>query len=161
MQVDDAVAMLADDDIEVERSLVDEAGADAGTVLEQTPGAGTEADLVTLSVASGKVLLAEEDVVGEPVEVATADLTEMGLEVTVDRRATSEAEPGTVTAVDRSGRVAVGSTVQLTVATAPPVVAPVVTAPSAGSSAGSSAPKASSGSGKGPSKAKGGKGRKK
>lgn len=95
---------------------VDEPG-EKGEVLAQSPRAGAElADrgVVTLEVASGQVAV-PDDLVGEPVDDATAALEELGFEVATTQVASSEAV-GTVLAVSPTGTQDAGATITLSVA---------------------------------------------
>lgn len=80
---------------------------------------------------------------------AKARLTELGLEVT-RTDAESDVSAGTVIAVDPTGRIRVGRTVELTVSSGPAAVAPATSAPSKGKAPKSKAPaKSQKGKGKG------------
>lgn len=123
-------ASAAGDDVRAaglraEAVAVDVAGFAAGTVVEQSPAAETSATddtTVRLRVASGRVRLAARDVLGRPYVEASGVLEALGFAV---ERAdvVDAAAAGTVVALDRSGRLAGGSTVVLSVGVAPAVPA--------------------------------------
>ncbi len=102
----------------VEVREVNVANAKAGEVVGQTPKAGTEADkasVVTLSVATGRVRIPVDDLVGATYDDAVAALDKLGLKA-VARFAPSDKPAGTVIAVDPTSTAKIGSTVTLTVA---------------------------------------------
>ncbi len=102
----------------VEVREVNVANAKAGEVVGQTPEAGTEADkasVVTLSVATGRVRIPVDDLVGATYDDAVAALDKLGLKA-VARFASSDDAAGTVIAVDPTSTAKIGSTVTLTVA---------------------------------------------
>ncbi|MGJ9422687.1 protein kinase domain-containing protein [Aeromicrobium sp. CF3.5] len=125
MSVDEAEAALRDAGMTARLESVDAAGVDAGDVVEQDPaGSATEPEdaLVTLQVASGEVVVSADDLIGLSYAEAAALLEDLGLSAArTDVQRTTGA--GQVVALDRAGRLAVGSTVTLAVAVAPPVVA--------------------------------------
>ena len=95
-----------------------------GTVLRQSPSAGAyagdEPPTVALRVASGWVDLDSDDLVGTTYAATARTIRRLGLTPTRIGQP-SPAAAGTVLAVDRTGRVRVGSSVTLTVATPVPV----------------------------------------
>jgi serine/threonine-protein kinase len=97
------------------------AGKDAGVVLQQSalPGAEVvEGSTITLTVASGRVSLPIDDLLGVSYDRAVGTLKALGLEpVRMDQVSSSSA--GTVIAVKPDDTAANGSTIDLMVATAP------------------------------------------
>lgn len=77
------------------------------------------------------------DLVGRPAGEVEAELVALGLGVARAEQPTAGTAPGLVTAVTPAGRLAVGTLVTLTVATAPPAPAPTAADPAPTSSAGS------------------------
>jgi hypothetical protein len=168
MDVADASSAIRGAGMTAVRSSVDAAGTPEGQVVEQSPAAGRPEATdgrVTVSVASGRVLLPTDDLIGQTYAAASAALTELGLEV---RRTdvTQAADVGRVVALDRAGRVRDGSRVTLTVAVAPAATAPTTSAApvGTGTSTGGGTPKgagaakgngAGNGNGKGAPKGKG------
>ncbi|MBC7631066.1 protein kinase [Aeromicrobium sp.] len=156
MDAADAARTLRDADFTVEKRSVDVADADPNQVTKQSPAKGSDAPtnkVVTISVASGKVRVAADDVIGMSYSKASAAMERLGLVVKRDTVAQS-AGVGTVVGVDRSGRLSSGSTITLAVAVAPTVAAPV--APQSGVVGGDSGGgdgKVKGGGGKGKSKA--------
>lgn len=105
---------------EVRTTSVDDPEATKGDVVSQSPEAGelfVEDGVITLEVASGKVAV-PDDLVGEPVEDATATLEELGFAVETSEQV-SDQSAGTVLSVDPAGRQDVGTTIGLVVAVAP------------------------------------------
>lgn len=105
---------------EVRTTSVDDPEATKGDVVSQSPEAGdllVEDGVITLEVASGKVTV-PDDLVGAPVEDATATLEELGFAVETSEQASDQAA-GTVLSVDPTGRQEVGTTIALVVAVAP------------------------------------------
>jgi beta-lactam-binding protein with PASTA domain len=84
------------------------------------------ASTVELVVASGKVGVSAEQIVGAPYSEAAATLEKLGL-VVARTDVPSSGDPGVVLAVDRSGRLPEGSTVTLGVAV--PMPTPVASVP--------------------------------
>jgi hypothetical protein len=166
MDVADASSAIRGAGMTAVRSSVDAAGTPEGQVVEQSPAAGRPEATdgrVTVSVASGRVLLPTDELIGQPYAAAAAALTELGLEV---RRTdvTQAADVGRVVALDRAGRVRDGSRVTLTVAVAPAATAPTTSSEpvGTGTSTGGSAAKGGgaakgngAGNGKGATKGKG------
>lgn len=169
VSVADATAEVRDAGLSPRTRLVDVAGHAEGQVVKQTPEAGATAeedDRVDLLVASGKVRVAAKDVIGRPYDRAAAALERLGLVVRRDE-VTRSTDLGDVVALDKSGRLASGDTVTLSVAVAPPVS--VATGGGAASTGGSKAapakkskggnngsgPGANSGKAKGKGKGKG------
>ncbi|MEH3034081.1 MAG: PASTA domain-containing protein [Aeromicrobium erythreum] len=120
-----AQARLDADDLEHREKTVDDPKAKAGTVVAQTPKAGSSAndEEVVLSIASGKMDVPASQLRGMTVAEARERLEELGFAVTTTEVVSSETA-GTVIAVDPSGRLPIGSTVKLTVAKAAPVQQP-------------------------------------
>ena len=116
-----ATRQLDDRGLHVRTRYVDDPGSSRGSVLGQDPAAGARAvdgATVTLTVASGRVELGAERVVGESYRTAVRDLVALGLQpVRVTR--TQQRHAGEVVAVGPTGRLPVGSTVTLTVAVPP------------------------------------------
>lgn len=113
-----ATATLKADGLAVEVRKVDVAHAKAGEVVGQDPKAGTKVEqdsAVTLSVATGRVRIPVDELVGASYDDATAVLDKLGLKAT-PLYAPSDKPAGTVTAVDPTKTAKVGSTVTLTVA---------------------------------------------
>jgi hypothetical protein len=138
MDVADASSEIRGAGMTAVRTSVDAAGTPEGQVVEQSPAAGRPEATdgrVTVSVASGRVLLPTDELIGQTYAAASAALAELGLEV---RRAdvTQAANAGRVVALDRAGRVRDGSRITLSVAVAPASTAP--TTPSAPTGSGSS-----------------------
>jgi beta-lactam-binding protein with PASTA domain len=138
MDVADASSEIRGAGMTAVRTSVDAAGTPEGQVVEQSPAAGRPEATdgrVTVSVASGRVLLPTGELIGQTYAAASAALAELGLEV---RRAdvTQAANAGRVVALDRAGRVRDGSRITLSVAVAPASTAP--TTPSAPTGSGSS-----------------------
>ena len=92
-----------------------------GRVVETVPETGDQVELgstVTLVLSSGPEQVTVPDVVGDPLDDATAELERAGLSVSVSRQETADAEPDTVLSQNPAGNAEVdeGSTVTLTVA---------------------------------------------
>lgn len=117
---------------------VDVAGQRRNDVVEQSPAAGKAGapdGVVELMVVSGKVAVAAKDVIGLTYPKAVSALEKLGFVVNrTDVTQTADADK--VIALDRSGRLAEGATITLSVAVAP------VVQPATGSTAGSSTQKA-------------------
>lgn len=79
------------------------------------------------------------DLVGRPADEVEAELVALGLGVARVEQETAATTPGLVTAVTPAGRLAVGTLVTLTVATAPPAPVPAPVDPGASTGAGSPA----------------------
>ncbi len=99
----------------------------AGQATGTNPGATRTVPrgfTVTLFVSSGPAQKAVPPVVGEPQTQATADLTRAGFSVQQRNQPSTTATPGTVTAQNPGGntKASAGSTVTITVATAPATV---------------------------------------
>ena len=136
MSADSAVATIQKSGLTARQTPVDVADVAEGDVARQQPAADTTADedgVVTISVATGKVEIDAAALEGTSYTEAAAVLADLGLEVAREDKASSETT-GDVIAVDQSGRISVGSTVTLTVATA----VPVATQPAAPASSGKS-----------------------
>ena len=125
MNVDDATTALQQAGLTVRTDSVDTPDAQAGDVVTQDPPAESvdpTDGVVDLQVASGEVTVSAADLIGLPYADAATALEELGL--TVERTdETSTADAGDVVALDRSGRMVLGTTVTLSVAVPPPVVA--------------------------------------
>lgn len=101
-----------------------------GVVLSQSPEAGEEiadGDVVTLTVPSGRVAV-PDDLVGQSVDEATAALEALGFAVDTIEVASGETA-GTVLEVSPGGTQDAGSTITLSIATAPQQSAPVTSQP--------------------------------
>ncbi len=101
---------------------VDVANAKAGEVVRQTPTPGTEVDedsTVTLFVATGRVRIPVDKLVGATYDEAAAVLTKLGLTPAASFAPSDEAA-GTVIAVDPDTTAKAGATVTLTVANGVP-----------------------------------------
>jgi beta-lactam-binding protein with PASTA domain len=112
---------------EFTKTYVDDPGTERGTVLDQDPGPGADAedgDVVTLELASGSVRLRSAGLLGDGYVEAAREVVELGL---VPRReqVTRADGAGTVVDVGPAGRLTLGSLVTLTVAVGPqPAPAP-------------------------------------
>ena len=120
---DEAVEALEEADFEVEEERVFSPDVPAGRVIDTRPGAGVPAPRgseVTLIVSRGQQTAQVPSVVGRQEAAATQALRRAGFSVDV---ATTEGggPPGTVVAQDPAGggQAPAGSTVTITVATAP------------------------------------------
>lgn len=135
MDVAQASAAVRDAGMTPRTQTVDVVDGRLDEVVDQAPEAGAvgAADgVVELSVASGKVAVAADDVIGLPYATAVTALEKLGFVVArTDVVGTTEA--GQVVALDRSGRLEAGSTITLTVTVAP-VAAPSASEPSTSSS---------------------------
>ena len=123
MNVKDATDRLQGEGLNIRTQTVDIAGEPEGRVVEQSPAGGkSEPDdgSVTLSVASGKVVLPAKSVIGLSYAKGAAVLERLGLEVQ-RKDVPQPTNAGQVVALDRTGRVADGSTITLSVAVAPAV----------------------------------------
>jgi hypothetical protein len=124
-QVTPATRVLEAAGFGVVRRLVDRPSA-RGTVLRQSPAPGVYAGkapaTVVLEVASGWVELDSDDLLGTTYAATSRKLRRLGLAPRRVDRPTSNGV-GTVVAVDREGRIRVGSSVVLSVAVAPAVPA--------------------------------------
>jgi eukaryotic-like serine/threonine-protein kinase len=101
--------------------------ASRGTVLEQDPRAGEEADegsTVTLSVSSGPGEGEIPDVVGQPEAEAKQELEDAGFRVKSERETSSSVDAGDVIRSEPSPglRARVGSTVMIFVSSGPKMV---------------------------------------
>ncbi|MEJ7634370.1 protein kinase [Aeromicrobium sp.] len=111
--------------LEVEVRKVNVAGGKAGEVVDQDPASGEEVDegaVVTISVATGRIKVPVDTLIGSTYDEAVAELDKLGL------RATPQYEPsdesvGTVTAVDPSSTAKSGATITLTVSNGAPDLA--------------------------------------
>jgi serine/threonine protein kinase/beta-lactam-binding protein with PASTA domain len=121
-----ATSLLKAAGLKVDVHKVNVANAKAGEVVRQTPTGGSKVDkdsTVTLSVATGRVHVPEDKLVGTTYDEAVALLDRLGLKAD-PTFATSEEAAGTVIAVDPTGTARNGSTVTLTVSDGPPQEAP-------------------------------------
>ena len=114
----EASALLEERGLEAEREPTDGSSADRGTVLGSEPEAGERVDdgTVVLSVASGRVVLATDDVAGLTYAEAARELVRLGL-VPARRDVPRPGGDGTVVTAVPSGRMAVGTMVTLNVGT--------------------------------------------
>lgn len=132
--------------LQVRRESVDHPTAAAGTVVAQSPKDGKlvdEGSVVTIEVASGRMEVKESSFRGKSSSTARAALEKMGFVVAV-QNVTSSRTAGTVVALNRSGRLPVGTTITLSVAVAPPtpvVQQPVNRGPTKGGPGGKGKPK--------------------
>lgn len=141
--VEDARAQIRDADLVARVRTVDVARGGAGEVVKQDPAAGTEladSDPVTLLVASGKVRVAAKDIIGQTYAKAAAVLEKQGFAVRRKDVTTTDADAGDVIALDRSGRLAQGAAITLSVAVRPAASQP--SGGTAGPSGGGAKPKA-------------------
>lgn len=116
-----AETMLIDRGLVPKVRLVDIAGKKAGEVTAQSAKARSEVDdgsTITLTVASGKVVVPADELLGASYADATSLLKKLGLS-TSKMSSVSTKTAGTVIAVSPQSRAAIGSTVELTVAVAP------------------------------------------
>ena len=114
-------AMLSDRGLVPKVRIVDSAGKKSGVIIAQSSAAGSEVDdgsTVTLTVASGKVVVPADKLLGASYAEAAALLEKLGLSAS-KTSSTSSKTAGTVIAVNPVSRATVGSTVELTVAVAP------------------------------------------
>lgn len=156
MSLDDAKDLIDDAGMTARIETADVAGTAAGQVVEQSPEAGTEdpdSESVEVTVASGKVRVTAEKIIGLTYAKASAALEQLGFEVK-RRDVTQSNDVGKVIALDKSGRLADGSTITLTVAVAP-AAAPVPVVTGTSSSSGPSKGSSDSGKTKPKGKAKG------
>lgn len=131
----------------------DNPSAERGRVLTQSPDPKVDADrdaVVKLTVSSGRMPVAAASYVGMPVAAAQAALEKLGF-VVARRNVASVATSGTVLALDRSGRLVVGSTITLSIASPMPVTSSSSTGTS---SSGPTSSKAKSSNSKGSGKGK-------
>ena len=117
----EATQILDDLDLLVVTEEKDDPEVEAGLAIGTDPAANAQVapgTTVTLFLASGEVTV--PDVVGMTEDEARAALDDVGLEATASRQETSSEDEGTVLKQSpSSGKVEIGSTVKLTVATAP------------------------------------------
>lgn len=131
-----------------------------GEVLSQSPEAGEEladGEVVTLSVASGQVAV-PDDLVGQSADDAAAALEALGFAVNTTEVASAETA-GTVLEVAPDGVQDAGSTITLSVATAPQQSAPVESQPDPDPAEPKGKKPAEPKGNKGPGGGKGGKGK--
>lgn len=149
LSADDAKAEIRDAGMTARTKTVDYAGTPAGQVVSQSPEAGEaepEGEPVELTVASGKVAVSADKIIGLTYAKTSAALENLGFVVT-RKNVTQSGDAGKVVALDKSGRLPDGSTITLTVAVAP------VPAPSTGASKPSSGSSGNSGKAKSNGKA--------
>lgn len=116
-----AETMLRDRGLVPNVRIVDIAGKKTDVVITQSAAGRSEVDdgsTITLTVASGKVVVPGDKLLGANYAEATALLKKLGL-LASKTSSTSSKAAGTVIAVSPEGRAAIGSTVELTVAAAP------------------------------------------
>lgn len=153
MSVDDATAKVRESGFTPRARVVDSPGRTKGDVIKQSPAAGVEEaedDPVELSVVSGKVRVSADAVIGTPYGKAAAALEKLGF-VVKRQDVTRATDVGDVIALDKSGRLPDGTTIALSVAVAPAVVAAPTTASGGGPTA---KPKTKGNGGKSKGKAK-------
>lgn len=80
-------------------------------------------------VAPTTVDIIPEAYLGQDVAKVQSELSALNLDVTIQGQETADAEPGTVIALSRTGRVEVGTPITVTYAVAPPAPAPAPTTP--------------------------------
>jgi serine/threonine-protein kinase len=123
MSADDATAALREAGLTARTAPVDTPDAKAGDVVTQDPPADSvepNDGVVDLQIASGEVTVSAADLIGRPYAEAAEALEKLGLTVArTDQESTATA--GDVVALDRSGRMVLGSTVTVSVAVAPQV----------------------------------------
>ncbi len=119
--------------LSVRRTVLDDPVAEKGMVVEQSPkpGASTTRDTMTIAVASGRMEVPADALVGKTLETARRLLEKRGFVVTTTE-VTSTRTPGTVVAVDRSGRLPLGTVVIVSVARAPVITAPTTSTTTSG-----------------------------
>ena len=113
--------MLSEQGLVPKVRIVDMAGKKSGLVIAQSTAAGSEVDdgsTVTLTVASGKVVVPVDKLLGASYAEAAALLEKLGLSASKTSSISSKTA-GTVIAVNPVSRAMIGSTVKLTVAVAP------------------------------------------
>lgn len=116
-----AERMLSDRGLVPNVRIVDIAGKKTGVVTAQSAAARSEVDdgsTITLTVASGKVVVPADKLLGANYADATSLLKKLGLSASQTSSVSSKTA-GTVIAVSPESRAAIGSTVELTVAVAP------------------------------------------
>ena len=150
MDISDAVDVIHRGDLPMRRTTADIPGKPSGEVVQQSPAPGRalpDDGRIDLTVASGKVGVSADGIVGTTYTKAAAALEKLGFLVArqdVER----SSSVGEVVAVDKSGRVPDGSTITLSVAVpAPAAGASPATATTATSAA--KAPTTSAGSAQG------------
>jgi beta-lactam-binding protein with PASTA domain/aminoglycoside phosphotransferase (APT) family kinase protein len=121
LSLQDATTRIHAAGMSVSPRVVDVAGRSKGEVVAEFPKSGTKAPAdgtVKVSVASGKVAVAANDVLGHSYSYASSRLEKLGF-VVLRRDTTRSTGIGHVVGLDKSGRLAEGSTVTLSVAVAP------------------------------------------
>lgn len=115
----EAVTALRDAGFElgtVEREF--NADIDAGLVIKQVPGAGTQAPLgapITLTVSKGKQIASVPSLVGMTQEDATTALEEVGLAVVVEQASSDSVAEGDVISQSLAAGVSVEANTQVTI----------------------------------------------
>ena len=113
-----AQQLLAEDGLTASVKDVNAPGKQAGTVVSQTPVAGTkiqDGESITLGVATGLVDIPDADLIGKPYEEAASQLEDLGLKpVRVYEVSSQPAD--TVVSVGSGKTAQIGSEVTLTVA---------------------------------------------
>lgn len=141
MAASDAAAAIEADGMRAKRTgVADVVGVPAGQVVSQKPAAGTGAPpnrVVDLTVASGKVMLSSDSVIGQSYAKAAAALEALGL-VVARQDVVRSSDIGEVVALDQSGHVPDGATITLSVGVAP--AAPAGSTTAVGSTAPAPAP---------------------
>ena len=101
-----------------------------GDIVRTDPGAGTSVPVgsdVTLFVSSGPAPVKVPSVVGDTESAAKSALAPLNVTITTSQQPSSQT-PGTVTSQSMTGSVPAGSTINLVIAEAPPMVkVPTVT----------------------------------
>ncbi|WP_372727482.1 protein kinase [Nocardioides sp.] len=140
---------------EIEPDYVDDPRSARGTVLWQDPAPGgrlADGSSVVLEVASGRIRMAADSVMGLDYESAAQAVVKLGL-VPSRREVDRDGDLGAVVAVSPSGRLPLGSTVLLSVAVAPePSAAPARTSGASKPSAGTGSKATRGGKAKGKAK---------
>jgi len=158
MSAADASARIKDVGMTARPQVVDVAGTPEGQVVKQSPEGGTVEPgdgAVAISVASGRVAVAADELIGTTYAEASAALETLGFEVKRED-VTQASGAGEVVALDKSGRVLDGSTITLSVAVAPTAAPAQSTAPLPSSSgSGNTKSTGSTENGKAKGKAKG------
>lgn len=130
MDATQASARIEADGLTAKRSISDSARMPAGQVVRQSPRPGEPRPvdgMVDVTIASGKVGVSAEGIVGSTYAKAAAALERLGL-VVARHDVPSATDVGEVLAVDRSGRLPDGSTITLDVAVPVPVAPAATTA---------------------------------
>lgn len=130
MSASAAETLLSNRDLDVvERTLVDDPRAKRGTVLDQDPAVGSRAGddtVMVLEVASGRASVVAAQLTGGRFAAAARELVSLGL-VPIRTERPADESSGTVLAVGPTGRLPIGSTIELTVAVPLPTPTPTPT----------------------------------